>query len=227
MQGLSKQCFDDVLIKAQKRLKAVHWEMEQTAKASQADKMDIAYNRAFLLAAEVERLALMTRVLPSHTGNAKAPFDLNNMLLEECGVEVGYTSEGWFSVQIPALLPRKESGNADYIRTMLYPALQQFFQTHAPIRLYSCVLVFRHVYEEGRPEREYRDHDNIELNMVVDMLAVYTMQDDSPMRCRHYYCSAAGNSNRTEVYVVPRRDFPEWLKMEHSYGMEPLILNYG
>jgi len=227
MRGLQKGSFDNMLAKTQRRLKMVEWEMEQTAKAAQSGSMEAAYKTAFGLAAQAERLAILTRELPAHTGHANAPFELNDMLLDTCEITVGYTDDGWFSVQMPALLPRKETGSADYVRTMLYPSLHQFFLSNPPYYLDRCVVVFRHVYEQSRPERECRDHDNIELNMVVDMLAMYTMKDDSPLRCRHYYCSAAGDANRTEVYVVPQRDFAVWLEKESGYGLHPIRLHDG
>ena len=82
------------------------------------------------------------------------------------------------------------------------------------MRYDDCAIIFRHVYSRDRPERQQRGHDNIELNIVVDIVALYTMRDDSPVVCDHYYCSAAGKQERTEVYVVPRNEFTEWLNVE-------------
>ena len=72
------------------------------------------------------------------------------------------------------------------------------------------------MYSWERPEHKYRDHDNIELNMIVDTIAVKVMIDDAPMKCRHYYCSAPGKVEQTEVYVIPRSDFKSWLDMEDA-----------
>lgn len=224
MQGLQKKSFDHVLSKVRRRSKAVLWELERTEKAFTNGGEDAIYDAAFCLAAETEKLAQLTRDLPAHTGNIKAAFDLNDLMIDSSGVEVGYTPEGWFSVQMPALLPRKERGSADYIRTMLYPPVQQFFRAHAPLYFERCVIAFRHVYHQDRPEREYRDHDNIELNMVVDIIALFTMKDDAALRCRHYYCSAPGDTDRTEVYVLPVDDFPRWLQFEKEQGLQAVRL---
>lgn len=94
--------------------------------------------------------------------------------------------------------------------------MQRFFQDKPPIRYPECVLIFRHVYNEDRPERERRDHDNIEVNIVSDIVALYTLPDDGPGVCNHFYCSAAAKSERTEVYVVPLEDFPVWLDVEET-----------
>ena len=73
---------------------------------------------------------------------------------------------------------------------MLYPAMRRFFAGKLPHIYSDCVLIFRHIYDRNRPERSYRDHDNIELNMVVDIVALYLPPDDAPPRCAHYYCNA-------------------------------------
>ena len=119
-------------------------------------------------------------------------------------------------MRIPALLPKKASGSADYVRSFLYPAMRRFFQAQPPVRYRDCVLVYRHVYSRDRPERRYRDHDNIEVNMVSDIVALYVMPDDGPKVCAHYYCSASGADDRTEVYVVPKEEFPLWLVTERA-----------
>ena len=136
------------------------------------------------------------------------------ILKQEIPVKIGYTKEGWFSVRIPMLLPKKSKGSTDYIRSFLYPAMRDFFVEKSPVRYREAVLIYRHVYDRRRPERQMRDHDNIEINMVSDIVAMYVMPDDGPAVCAHYYCSAAAEQERTEVYVVPKGDFPTWLSGE-------------
>ena len=74
---------------------------------------------------------------------------------------------------MPILLPRKENSSRSYIRDFLYPVLERFSAGKGTIRYRNCVLIFRHGYDRNRPERGYRDHDNIELNTVVDALAMF------------------------------------------------------
>ena len=94
--------------------------------------------------------------------------------------------------------------------------MREFFREKDPVRFTDCVLIYCHVYDRSRSERRKRDHDNIEINMVSDIVALYVMPDDGPETCTHYYCSAEGMQERTEVFVVPERDFPMWLVMEKS-----------
>lgn len=185
-----------------------------------------AFSKALKLEETAEQLVLLTRTLPAHTGSSRARQEVEKIMCEQIPVQIGFTAEGWFSLRIPALLPKKESGSANYIRSFLYPAMQQFFhdRPHPPVRYQDCVLIFRHVYEEGRPERQRRDHDNIEVNMVTDVVALYVMPDDGPEICAHYYCSAAGLENRTEVYVVPKKDFSLWLATERAIPKEGVKL---
>ena len=49
---------------------------------------------------------------------------------------------------------------------------------------------------------------------MVDAIAMFFLVDDTPLECRHYYCSAAGENEMTEVYIVPRADFESWLGLE-------------
>lgn len=175
-----------------------------------------SYNRALRLEELSEQTVLLTRVLPAYTGAVGATTQTDAIISDTIPVEVGFTAEGWFSIRIPTLLPKKASGSADYIRSYLYPAMRKFFEGKPPVRFRDCVLAYRHVYDRSRPERAMRDHDNIETNMVTDILALYVLPDDHPAVCSHYYCSAAGSEVRTEVYVIPKHDFPVWMAEEKT-----------
>lgn len=163
-----------------------------------------------------EELTLLARSLPAHTGHPRAKEIVQSAIRETIPVEIGFTEEGWLNLRIPILLPRKEKSSRSYIRDFLYPVLERFSAGIERILYRNCVLIFRHVYDRNRPEREYRDHDNIELNTVVDAIAMFFLVDDTPLDCRHYYCSASGSRERTEVYIVPRNEFEAWLAQENS-----------
>lgn len=176
----------------------------------------MAYEQALRLEETAERLVLLTRVLPAYTGSDVARLEVDNTMKLCIPVDMGFTAEGWFCLCIPALLPKKGGGSADYIRSFLYPAMQEYFQKKEPVRYTDCVLVYRHVYDRDRPERRMRDHDNIEMNMVSDIVAMYVMPDDAPTVCSHYECSVMGEDDHTEVYVVPGTEFPKWLLQENE-----------
>jgi len=209
--------FERGLDKAAQKLGRIKLALENTKRMAKTGQRESAYALAFTLAHEAEQLALLTRVLPAYTGNPQAAIVSEQMLMDTVPVKIGFTRQGWFGVSIPALLPKKSKGSPEYIRSILYPAMRRFFYGKEPVSYPDCVLVFRHVYDRMRPERMYRDHDNIELNMVADIIALYVMKDDAALRCAHYYCSAVGSSDRTEVYVIHQSELTDWLTAEKSF----------
>ena len=201
---------DSTIKEAEKLLKQLN-----AVKLDYADKrIEGALEKSVTAARISESIALKTRALPAYTGHPQAEVMVQKALEEAVPVEMGFTEEGWFCLRMPILLPRKEKSSRSYLRGFLYPALECFTYEKPKIRYRNCVLIFRHVYDRNRPEREYRDHDNIELNTVVDAIAMFFLVDDTPLECRHYYCSAAGENEMTEVYIVPREEFESWLAME-------------
>ncbi len=215
--------FLEVLDKIDRKLKCMAELLETTRWLADAGQFDAAFEHAMHLEDTAERVTLLTRALPAYTGRPHARSEVEKVILAAHPVEIGFTAEGWFSLRIPLLLPKKEAGSTEFIRAFLYPAVHRFFKDKEPVRYTDCVLIFRHVYSRDRPERQRRDHDNIEVNMVADIVALYTMPDDGPMVCSWFYCSAAGQDERTEVYVVPKEEFPSWLdvgKAMPDVGME-------
>lgn len=199
-------------------------ELELTGQLSVAGDMAGAFESAFAFADRAERLTLLARALPAYTGHPRAADRAEALLEETIPVEMGFTREGWFCLRIPALLPKKGGGSPSYLRDFLYPAMRRFFAGKPPASYPDCVLIFRHIYDRGRPERAWRDHDNIEVNLVADIVALYLLPDDAPRRCAHYYCSAAGDRDRTEVYVVPCDGLTAWLHAAKAGVLEGVEL---
>ena len=172
-----------------------------------------------------EALALCYRAIPTYTGLPYAKKEVERIMSEEVPVEIGFTDEGWFCVRFPRMLPKKEKGGVEYIRGILYPALQKFFQNEYPTYFDDCVIIYRHVYAAGFPDRKKRDHDNIETNEVTDAIALFIMTDDAPKSCQHHHCSVEGPVERTEVYVVPERDFVKWYEASKTFPDEGVKLH--
>lgn len=112
------------------------------------------FQQALLIEECAEQLTLAARTLPSYIGHPDAEAQVEAILKQEIPVEIGYTKEGWFSVRIPMLLPKKSKGSTDYIRSFLYPAMRDFFVEKPPVRYREAVLIYRHVYDRRRPERQ-------------------------------------------------------------------------
>lgn len=178
------------------------------------------YGMTFTFETVLEKTVLLARVLPAYTGHPNAAMLTEQLLEKSIPVEMGFTAQDWFCLRISALLPKKEGGSAAYVRDFLYPAMRRFFAGKPLVSYPDCVLIFRHVYDQTRPERAWRDHDNIEVNIVADVIALYLLLDDAPRRCAHYYCSAAGPRERTEVYVIPCEDLGTWIHAEKNDGLK-------
>ena len=175
-------------------------------------------NLSLELERQTETLALLGRTLPLDLGDPETRMRAEQIPPEEMDIRIGYTQEGWFRLEIPALLPKKsKSGNVNYIRAPLLKALSGYFREHPHERFGPSVIAYRHVYDRSLPERRRRDYDNIEVNFVTDAVALFLLPDDSPAWCSHFYCSAAGDANRTQVFVVPQTDFTRWLHLHSDF----------
>jgi hypothetical protein len=203
--------FKQAVAKLKKQLRRVQTLSEKLYAFSDKNQIPEAYDCAFDFAHETEELTMLARSLPVYTGHAQAHSRMQNALSGWAQVETRFTPERWFQLCIPALLPRKERGSPEYLRGLIYPAMKRFFEEEPRFHFSDCVIVFKHIYDSNRPEREYRDHDNIELNAVVDIIAQFVLDGDMPLRCFHFYCSAAGTTDHTEVTVVPQADFVQFL----------------
>lgn len=209
-----KSQFSRTLEKLESRLQRLNVQLAGVRWFYESGSRDVAYRHALELEDNMERAALLARELPCHTGHPRARDDVETVMEKAIPVHIGFTEECWFSLRIPALLPKKERGSKDYVRGFLLPAMERFFSEREPVRYRDCVLIYRHVYDRERPERAKRDHDNIEINMVTDIVAAFVLPDDGPEVCNNYYCTAEGSEERTEVFVVPQTDFATWLMKE-------------
>ncbi len=212
--------FARILSKTEVQLKRASDALVQARLFTDRGDTGSAYGMAFTFEAILEKTVLLARVLPAYTGHPDAAKLTEQIMENTIPVEMGFTGQGWFCLRLPALLPKKEGGSAAYIRDFLYPAMRRFFAGKLPVSYPDCVLIFRHVYDQDRPERAWRDHDNIEVNIVADVIALYLLPDDAPPRCAHYYCSAAGPQERTEVYVIPCEDLGAWIHAEKNSGLK-------
>ena len=160
-----------------------------------------------------EKIVNATRLLPNAFGLNLPDLqeELKSNIICENDIVLSYIEEDVFYVKLPFLLPKKNGGNPIYVRSSLQVALEEFFREDRPVKIDEpATIIFRHNYDYNTPEKEYRDHDNIEINVVVDLLALYILIDDAPLRLRHYYLSVPSSENATEIYVLPNRKFVDY-----------------
>ena len=123
-------------------------------------------------------------ILESGRPNATLAFD--KVICNAAPVDISFTEEGWFRMKMSSLPAKEMATNANYIRDVLYAQLGAYFRKEGcRKRFHNCVIIFNHIYRYDVPEKQYRDHDNIERNMVVDAVALIVMEDDGARRCQH------------------------------------------
>lgn len=209
---------------AEGKAKTVVERLATTRELYESERTEAAYDSSLRAHESAEELVLITRNLPVLTGRFEAEADVKKTMQKIIPIEIGFTKEGWFSVRLFALLPRKEHGGVRYLRESLYPAMRKFFRNKQPVRYDKCVVIYRHVYAKGTPRRKKRDYDNIEINQLMDIVALYILHDDGPEFCKVFHCAAEGSENRCEIYVVPENEFISWLEGEQKIPEEGVKL---
>lgn len=207
-----------------KQLEKLKTSMESITQRLDCGDVQGAYEAAFDFAEAAESLTCAARQLPAYTGHPQANKAIERHIVDSFPVKIGFTAEGWFGISMPALLPKKNKGSTEYISDNLSLALKHFWRGKEPIRYTDCFIVFRHVYRRDRPERHYRDHDNIELKAAIDAIAIHVLYDDSALQCSHLYVSKAGDENRTEIFVLPKDEIGVWIRNAKSYDGRGVIL---
>ena len=196
---------DKLLKQLENSLSIIHEKIEQDDKEGLVKELFNYENIS-------EKAINNARLLPIVSGLPKAREMIDDIIVSENDVKISYTKEGWFYVKIPSLLPKKEKGDPSYIRATLNSGMKKFFKTHKRNKYEEdMVIIFKHNYSKERTYREYRDHDNIELNAIVDMIALHVLIDDSPMKLKHFYCSCIEDDDSTEIFLIPSTDFKIWL----------------
>lgn len=167
----------------------------------------------FKLQIESERLTQRARVMPYLLPTKNNIEKVKDTIILETDAFCRYTPEGWLELTIPGLLPKKQSGSGGYIRSIALVALERFFSENNR-QYYACPMVvcFNHQYSMDRSERQYRDHDNFEINQVIDAIAQYVMYSDGPALLNHYYHSSQSDRNQTIITLVFQTKLEDYLK---------------
>lgn len=168
-----------------------------------------------------EKLCLSARLLPLKSGFSKAKQEIEKTMIKETGICVGLLNQKWIKITLPALLPKKETGGVEYIRDSLNVALNEYMKKHErELMKEPVIMIFHHIYSSTHKGRRYRDHDNIEINAVADVVTLNFLTDDNPNYCQHFQYTTLGETDHTEIYLIPTTDFPEWVSEFYEYDME-------
>lgn len=137
-------------------------------------------------------------------------------LIKSHWISVRY-QEGILKAELPFLLPHRKHKYTDYVYQPLFLAMEHWCEgqeakgLEVP-RYERAVVCFCHIYDRGRPEAAIRDHDNIEEKQVVDALGTFFLESDGGLYLDTYHTSSMGNGDRTEVFLVEKGRFPDWIR---------------
>ena len=119
---------------------------------------------------------------------------------------------------LPDLLPDKvkegESKRYAEIAHTYLTAFQKFFSSgRFPVYESKAVIVFYHYYKN---EKFLKDHDNFETKQIIDILSAFLLTDDNPKWCSNFMDYRMGDTNHTEIYIVPESQFIDFLKNKNT-----------
>lgn len=127
--------------------------------------------------------------------------------------KVEVTPEGWLSLLLPVMLPKRTDGDRSrFLAGLLRDAIRREYREKLPPKFIACVLVYEHIYGISRSHR-FIDHDNLELKHCQDVLEAAFLVNDTSSFCSAFQCSHRGEMDSTRIWVLTQEQFPEWLKL--------------
>lgn len=143
------------------------------------------------------------------TGNMEVLLSALNSIV---GVKIqmeGPICHAVFDCQIPYRLKYNAISDNNTVQqtyaNTIYEAIKELSLSMYDKKVVMC---FIHVYCNVN---DMKDHDNYEYKPIIDAFALHLLHDDNPKFCAHYMDYLIGESNHTEVYVVPEELFPSFL----------------
>ena len=125
---------------------------------------------------------------------------------------VEFTTEGWLSLLLPAMLPKRADGDRSrFLASLLRDAIRREYQEALLPKFRTCVLVYEHIYDISR-SRRFIDHDNLELKHCQDVLEAAFLVNDTSSLCSAFQCSHHGENDSTRIWILTPEQFPGWLK---------------
>lgn len=99
--------FVQTLAKLESQVKKLNVLLSNTKFMYENGNIELAYEIAMRMADVAERTVLLARALPAYTGNPLAGSEIQNLIDVSIRIEIGFTEQGWFTIRIPLLLPKK------------------------------------------------------------------------------------------------------------------------
>jgi len=169
---------------------------------------DISYKAAIQSEYIVQKLR---RLIFETTNTSKVEYLTQaSIFLDICIREVN----GIVEIILPCLIPKRKSKPTEFLSEPFYAAMSQFISSRQlPFeRFEDCVICITHVYDKSLfNKRRIRDHDNLEIKGIIDVINLFMLIDDSGNRCDIYNSSEVADSDTTRISVMKKDMFPEWI----------------
>ena len=134
---------------------------------------------------------------------------------------------GTVEIVLPCLIPKRKNKSNDFIADPLFGALTRFiFSRQQPFEKFKhCVICITHVYDKAlMNKRRIRDHDNIEIKGIINVINLFLLTDDSGSLCDIYSASEIAEDDFTKITIVDKDMFPEWL-LGHKNSLKNISQN--
>ncbi len=119
-------------------------------------------------------------------------------------------------IHLNCLLPARPKGKyldeRDTIRkTFIVPLNQAIMEKRLKSYTEKVVMVFIHTFKEGT---KLMDHDNFLVKPIIDGISSVLLPDDSPEYVSYYMDHKVGESDSTDIYILPQKAFYSFLKQQ-------------
>ena len=168
-------------------------------------------------ALQSEKAACILRQILYDSGTVSKALYLGKAASSQ-GVKITF-GDGILEVALPCLLPKKRGRYSNqFLLDPLNAALEQFNRTLLIPRFRECTVCFVHVFRSDRSSRKYFDYDNLQQKQILDVIALHAMVDDNSLLCDVHHTAEPGEIDETNVFVMPKNRFPEWLESRENGG---------
>jgi len=133
------------------------------------------------------------------------------------GIEVTRHDNGIVEIIFPCLMPHRTKGDNGFITTPLRKVLEKFTNETSEFFMFNqCDICITHIYNR-KTRRQIRDHDNIEMKAIVDIVSAYLLRDDSGLFCNNHTYSEFGDEDKTRIEIMDCAIFPTWVLGHEKY----------
>lgn len=110
-------------------------------------------------------------------------------------------------IDLPFLLPGKKGKNVNFVGAPLknqFDKIKEIEDLKIREKVVICII---HFYDNVNVKAKCYDYDNLESKRILDIITLYTLEDDSPKHCDVYQTAEFGDTNKTKIIVMPVNEF--------------------